>query len=139
MGGITLQRELSMSKLEYQKARDELKEQGLVLSGQGRGGSLRRVEGKEPEVEHEVTKVERMAHAREAKVAMSRAKKEAAAEMDKILEFIHEEGFPLVEAKDVSFSEGRPVFAAWEDDGKSAKMYGIPQLEYDKLRATRRA
>lgn len=139
VGGISLQRDLEISKLTYQKGRDELKEQGLVVSGKGRGGSLARVEGKKLEEVKAPTKEERMAHAREAKVAQSRAKRESDELMEKILVYIHESGYTQVERKDISFSDGRPVFAVWADreDGHSyAKMYGIPQLEYDKLRAT---
>lgn len=132
VGGITLQRELELSKVEYNRARDELKEHNLVESGAGRGGSLGRREG--AEIETGPSKVERMAMAREAKVAKSRERKERDELIDRVLRYCHDEGYPQVERKDVSFSNGLPIIAIWE--GPSAQMHTIPRLEYDKLMAT---
>lgn len=131
IGGITIQRELELSKVEYQRARHELQNEGLAMAGKGRGGSLARIEGKEPE--KAPSPQERMALAREAKQANSVARKEMHGLMEKIVAYFHNEGFTQVQAKDVNFSQGRPVAAVWK--GGKAKMYGIPQLEYDKMRA----
>lgn len=138
IGGITLQRELSLSKLDYQKGRDELKVEGLVVAGQGRGGSLGRVPGTEPEEEPTATKAERMAFAREAKAAKSQMKRETRDLIDRIVQYCHDEGYPRVQAKDVSFSNNRPVIAVWDESHSRAQMHTIPQLDYDKLRANYR-
>lgn len=139
IGGITLQRELELSKLEYQRARDELKVEGLVVAGQGRGGSLGRIEGKEPEVEPKTTPEERMAHAREAKHAKSRAKRESDELIEKIVKHCHDEGYPQVEFKDVTFYEiDRPIIMVWDEGRKNARAHTIPQLDWDKLRARQR-
>lgn len=137
IGGITLQRELDLSKVQYQKARDELKAEGLVISGAGRGGSLGRVEGVEPEVEKKTTPEERMAHAREAKQAKSRAKREVDDLIGKIVQYCHAEGYPQVEVRDVTFYEiDKPIIMVWDAGRKNGRAHTIPQLDYDKLRAT---
>lgn len=138
VGGITLQRELSLSKLEYQRARDELKTEGLVISGRGRGGSLGRIEGVQPKEEKVITKAERMAIAREVKAVKSREEREMAELIEKVLNWAHEKGYPQVEKKDLSFYDGRFLFTVWDTwpDGRYyGKTLDIPQLEYDKLRA----
>lgn len=129
-GGITLQRELEISKVEYQKGRDELKAEGLVVSGAGRGGSLGRVEGKEPEAKK--TKTEALEIAREEKGARSRAKKEHEKQIELIIDYFAKEGYPI-DRRDISFSDGRPVAAVWDADGKRASMYGIPEAEWSRL------
>src|SRR5690242_20737917 len=91
VGGITLQRELELSKLDYKRAAAELKERNLVEAGAGRGGSLGRREG--AEIETGPSKVERMAHAREAKVAKSRERKETTALKEKIVKYCHDHGY----------------------------------------------
>lgn len=139
VGGITLQRELKITKLEYQKARDELKAEGLVLSGMGRGGSLGRVEGVEPKEERVVTKEERMAHAREAKVANSREKQKTADLKEKVMKHMHECGHTQVELKHITFTGmdyEKPIIEVWGDH--SAQIYTIEPLQWDMLRAERR-
>lgn len=131
VGGITLQRELDLTKVEYMRARDELKEENLVEVGGGRGGSLARREG--AEIKTGPSKQEIMAMAREAKVAKNQDRKERNATIEKIVNYCHKAGYPQVETKDVSFSEGRPIIAIW--DGPGAQMHTIPTLEFDKLMA----
>lgn len=138
IGGITIQRELELSKLEYQRARDELKAEELVISGRGRGGSLARIEGVQPKEEKVITKAERMAIAREVKAVKSREEREMAELIEKVLGWAHEQGYPQVEKKDLSFYDGKFLFTVWDTwpDGRYyGRTLGIPQLEYDKLRA----
>lgn len=68
VGGITLQRELDLSKVEFKHAKQELVEAGLIGLGQGRGGSVYRT-GKEPT--KVVSHAERLEAAREIKSARS--------------------------------------------------------------------
>lgn len=138
VGGITLQRELELSKLEYQRARDELKTEGLAVAGRGRGGSLGRIKGAAPKEEKIVTKAERMAYARAAKAAKSREEREMADLIERVLTWIHNHGYTQVEKKDLSYYEGRFLFTVWDNwDGEYyGKTMSIPQLEYDQLRAS---
>jgi hypothetical protein len=136
VGGITLQRELDLSKVEYQRARDELKAEGLVVPGAGRGGSL---EGAQPQEERVVSKSERMAHAREAKSANSRERKVIQDLREKVLRFVHEEGHKQVEEKHISFTGmdyEKPIIEVWK--GGMAQIYTIKPLEWSQLRAERR-
>lgn len=128
LGGIAIQRELGLSKLDYQRARDELKTEGLVISGKGRGGTLARIEGKAPEAKK--SRAEALELAREEKQAKSRAKKELDRQIDLVIEYFAREGH-TVNRSDISFSDNRPVVAVWE--GPEARMYGIPHAEWDRL------
>lgn len=138
VGGITIRKDLDLSTPEYKAAKEELREEGLVAFGRGRGGSVARVKGKEPE--EAPTPTERMAMAREVKVAKSRAKKESDTLIEKIVAYCHEEGYPQVEARDVSFYGGSetPIIMIWDTNRKNAQAHTIPQLEYDKLQAVQR-
>lgn len=79
-----------------------------------------------------------MAHAREVKTAKSKAKRETDDLINLIVKYCHDEGYPLVEVKDIGFSGDMPIIAVWDEGHRKARMHTIPQLEYDKLRATHR-
>lgn len=147
IGNIKLRDKLGLPRDEYLDARDELLEAKKVSSGRGRGGTLGLIEvstsDKKPEPESKdeeseattsITPKERMAIAREAKRANQEIRKEIKSLQDAVLSYVHEHGYKSVKAQDISFSEGRPVIAVW--DGRTAHMYTVPQLEWDKLRAT---
>lgn len=133
VGGITIQRDLELSKVEYGKGRDELKAEGLCVSGKGRGGSLARVEGKEPD-NGKKTKGESLEIAREEKKARSRAQKELDEQVDIAYRWCKENlDYDVKRRSDVSLSYERILVAVW--DGPKARMMEIPQLEVDKQRA----
>lgn len=139
VGGITLQRQLDLSKLTYQSARDELKAAGLVEVGGGRGGSLGRVEDALlPEDEKPTTQADRLEFARDAKKSKSREQKYH----DEIREIARKwckenlNGYEIRQDNEVHLSYGRILVAVWRDDGSNiADMYQIPQLEVDKMKA----
>lgn len=126
VGGITIRKDLDLSTPEYQAAKDELRDSGLVIFGRGRGGSVARVEGKE--LEKETTPEERMAIAREAKTAQSRERKETDRKRQIVLEFV-QKTFPQVELKHISFygSAGEVMVEVWEKG--TARMYGADYNE----------
>jgi hypothetical protein len=133
VGGITIQRDLELSKVEYGKGRDELKIEGLCVSGKGRGGSLARVEGKEPD-NGKKTKGESLEIAREEKKARSRAQKELDEEVDIAYKWCKENlNYDVRKRSDVCLSYGAILVYVW--DGPKAQAYQIPQLEVDKQRA----
>lgn len=135
VGGITIQRDLEISKLVYMTARDELKEEGLVTVGGGRGGSLARVEGAEIPEEKTSSQAERLEHAREAKQAKSRAKKELDQKIEMVISYFDKEGV-TVAREDVSFRDGQPIAAVWEKNGRKARMYAIREdLDWSKFQA----
>ncbi len=73
VGGITAKKDLKWGTVQFQKAKDALREEGLVAFGRGRGGSIARVEGKE--IPQGPTPQERMAVARAAKASSTRISK----------------------------------------------------------------
>lgn len=136
VGGISLQRELNISKLTYQAARDELKAAGLVEVGGGRGGSLGRMEGAQlPEEEKPVTQAQRLEYARDAKRAKSREQKQYDELRDLAYQWAAEnfDGYQVKKPSDVYLHAGQLLVAIW--DGPKAKVYAIPQLEVDKMKA----
>lgn len=77
ISGIKVKDKLTLSALDYQKAKDELRAEGLVELGKGRGGTIGRVEGVEtPEVVTKKTKEESLEIAREEKAARTKAQRE---------------------------------------------------------------
>lgn len=132
LGGITIQNDLGITKTEYGAARDELKQEGLCVSGKGRGGSLGRVEGKAPEAKR--TKVESLELAREEKKARSRQQREYDELRDIATKWAKDKhDYDVIKPSDVYFYEGRLMVAIW--DGPKAKVIPIPQLEEDQVRA----
>lgn len=138
VGGITLQRELSITKVAYQKAREELKTEGLVKVGGGRGGSLARVPGAEPkEEEHTTTQAERLEYAREAKVAKSREQKELDRQIELIYGWAKDKlSYDVKTRSDCYLYNGEAMVAVWK--GHKADVIVIPQLEWDQLNAIQR-
>lgn len=142
LSGGKIQSALSLSPDEYRAAREELKSEYLVVTGQGRGGTLGRFDTEEParkpEPKKEVTKVERMAHAREVKSANSRERKRTAELKEIARDFMHEQGHTQVELRHVTFTGSdyeKPMIEVW--DGPRAQIYTIEPLKWDMLRASR--
>lgn len=135
VGGITLQRDLKITKTEYGTARDELKQEGLCVSGKGRGGSLARIEGKAPE--EKKTNVESLEIAREEKKARSREQKYHDEIREIAARWCREKlDYEIRQPNEVHLSYGKILVAVWRDDGsRKADMYQIPQLEVDQIRA----
>ncbi len=132
VGGITLQRELEISKTEYRKARAELQEQDLVIVGGGRGGSLARVEGAEPE--EKATKGKALEYAREVKAAKSREQRELDEQVDIAYKWAKEKlKYDIKKRSDVHLSYGRILITVWK--GSKGQMYRIPELELSQMRA----
>ena len=136
IGGITLQRELEISKSEYRKARAELQERDLVIVGGGRGGSLARVEGAElpDESANKKTKGESLEIAREEKKAKSREQRELDEQVEIAYRWAKEKlNYDVRRRSDVCLSYGKILVAIW--DGPKAQMVTIPELELSQMRA----
>ena len=132
VGGITLQRELEISKTEYRKARAELQEQNLVIVGRGRGGSLARIEGAEPE--EKATQGQALEYAREAKRAKSREQRELDEQVDIAYKWAKKKlKYDIRKRSDIHLSYGRIIIAVWK--GNQAQMCEIPELEFSQMRA----
>lgn len=130
IGGITLQRELEISKGEYIKARAEL--EGLVVIGGGRGGSLARVEGAELPDESKKTKGESLEIAREEKKAKSREQKELDEIKDLAYRWAKEKyDYDILKPSDIHLSYGRILVAIW--DGSKADVVPIPEQEIREM------
>jgi hypothetical protein len=134
VGGITLQRELELSKTEYKQARDELKERDLVESGAGRGGSLGRREGVKPEEGPSLKK--RMEMAREAKAANTKDRRRTTELKEIVRDFMRQQGFSQVDNEHITFAGldfEKPLIEVWTDS--AAQIYTIKPLEWSQLRA----
>lgn len=114
VGGITIKKDLQWGTVKFTRAKDELREEGLVAFGRGRGGSVARVEGKE--IPQGPTPGERMAMARAAKVDQ----RNTAKRRDELVERARKEAeknFPNADEIEVVLhgTPLRPVVTVWRD------------------------
>jgi DNA-binding IscR family transcriptional regulator len=116
-----------LNTTELKAAKAELKEAGLVTLGQGRGGTIIKVEGQDIERPVKKTKEEALELAREAKVEKSRAEQARDALRARIIE-VGKRMFPDADEILPGQYEDRYYVQVWKD-----KKSGMKYLDPDDL------
>lgn len=131
MSGGKIKERLSLSSVDFDAAKKELKEAGLVTLGRGRGGTMSRVEGAEaPEIEIEKTPSDRLEVAREVKRDKSRRQREIDRTKAQVLE-VGRRRYPYADELKVGLYNGEWYVEVWE--GREATNYFIPEYEWAEV------
>lgn len=127
ISGGNLKFALEISDSEFRQAKAELKEAGLVRFGRGRGGSVARLEGAEVVEIPTPTPEERMAVAREVKVAKSRERRERD-ELEARVKTFASKGLDVPEERiHVTFFGAQMTPIIEVRNGKGSSLYTVKQ------------
>lgn len=131
LSGIKVKDSLTLGSIEFKKAKRELKAEGLIELGKGRGGTLGRVEGAElpeaPEEERKPTIEENLAHAREEKAAKSKYQKDLDALKDHV-KSVGERRFPEADEIVPKLYNQQWYCEVWNDKGASVYFLRAEEL-----------